>query len=61
MADLSCYFELQSLMVVDYDFSKWNKISKWMWVMSQMKEIQEANSNFLKVLPKMKPKPAAKL
>lgn len=61
MADLSCYFELQSLAVVDYDFSKWNKISKWMWVMGQLKEIQETNSNFLKVLPKMKPKPAPKL
>lgn len=30
VADISAYYEIQSLVVVDYDYSKWPKITAWM-------------------------------
>lgn len=30
VADLAAYFEIQSLIVVDYNFSRWKKIVGWM-------------------------------
>lgn len=34
IADLSAYFEIQSLILVDFPFEKWPKISQWMQIMS---------------------------
>ena len=54
--DLAAFFEIQSLIVVDFDFSPWKKISEWMEVIAKIKEIEDTNHNFIRLLPKIKPK-----
>lgn len=56
VADLAAYFEFQSLVVVDFDFGSWVKVAKWMEKVGQIKEVREANHNFMRLLPKIKPK-----
>jgi len=40
IADISAFFELLQLVLLDFDYSKYPRISKWMKKMSQVPEIQ---------------------
>jgi glutathione S-transferase len=53
-ADLAAYFELQSLIVVNFDFAPYEKISKWMKVLDDNEHIRQTNHNFMRLLPKIK-------
>ena len=57
-ADISAYFQIQSLIVVDFDFSGWKKISTWMELLAKNEHIMATNFNFMRLLPKIKPKKA---
>ena len=58
MADLAAYFEIQSLVVVDFDFNSWKNVQRWMDILGKVPEIVETNHNFMRLLPKIKPKKA---
>ena len=40
VADLAVFFEVQSLIVVDFDLSPWKKVSKMIENLNRMKEVQ---------------------
>lgn len=58
VADISAYYEIKSLIVVDFDFSPWKNIVRWMHELETIPEVNEANHNFMRLLPKIKPKPS---
>ena len=37
VADLAAYFEFQSLVVVEFDFSPWSKVQTWMAMLGERK------------------------
>ena len=43
------------LYLMSYDFSKWEKIEKWMGRMSQIEEVRTANGAFLKLAARLNP------
>ena len=54
IADLSAYFEIQFLMLKDYNFAKWEKLNQWMQRVAQIPEIKAIDERFLKVAVKIK-------
>jgi len=53
IADLSAYFELLQLLLIDFDFSPYPRICTWMKKMMNVKEVEEANKEFMAMLPKI--------
>ncbi|OMJ72079.1 hypothetical protein SteCoe_29559 [Stentor coeruleus] len=51
VADLSCYCEFSQMKIVDYDFSQWGNVVKWMKEMETLYGIQMAHKVFYKLLP----------
>lgn len=43
IADLSAFFEIEFLMLLDYDFEKWPNLNRWIKYMRGIKEVNQAN------------------
>jgi len=43
IADLSAFYEIEFLMLLDYDFGKWKGLARWMKYMKGIKEVNVAN------------------
>ena len=56
LADISAFFELLQLVMIDFDFSGYPRLSKWMRKMNDDKIITESNKEFMDVLKKIKKK-----
>jgi len=53
IADLSAYNELLQLLIIDFDFSPYKNICTWMKNMSNIKEVNEVNKEFISMLSKI--------
>ena len=56
IADITAYYEIQFLMLVGEDFSKWEKIDQWLMRMGEINEVRKANKAFIKIMSKRNPK-----
>jgi glutathione S-transferase len=54
LADLSAFYEIEFLMLIDYDFGKWVNLSRWMKFMKGIKEVNTANEKFYAFSDKLK-------
>lgn len=54
IADLSAYYEITFLSLVNYNFGKWNKIHSWISRMEETPEIVNANQVFLNMAESIK-------
>lgn len=54
IADLSAFYEIEFLMLLDYNFEKWVNISRWMKYMRGIKEVNTANEKFYSFAHKIK-------
>ena len=54
IADLSAFYEIEFLMLLDYDFDKWPNLSRWMRNMKGIKEVNVANDKFYSFAIKLK-------
>lgn len=50
IADLSAYYEITFLSLVNYDFAKWDKIHRWIKTMEETPEVNNVNGPFLKMV-----------
>lgn len=50
IADLSAYYEITFLSLVNYKFEKWGKINRWIKTMEETAEINDVNKVFLKMV-----------
>jgi len=54
IADLSAYYEITFLSLVNYNFEKWDKLHKWIKSMEETAEVNDANQVFLKMAESIK-------
>ncbi len=54
IADLSAYYEITFLSLLNYKFGKWNKIQSWIDRMEETAEIVNVNQVFLKMAESIK-------
>ena len=54
IADITCYSEIVSLKCIDFDFSKYPYMQKWMQEVGEIKEIKEVHQVFFKLIPNPK-------
>jgi len=47
IADIGAFFELYELVILDFDFSPYPKISKWMKTILNIPEMKDANKEFI--------------
>jgi glutathione S-transferase len=40
VADLSAYFEISTLELIDFPLARWESLSKWMKAMQEIKAVQ---------------------
>lgn len=56
IADLSAYYEITFLSLVNYNFEKWQKIHRWIKDMEEIPEVNNVNGTFLKMVDLVKTK-----
>ena len=54
IADISCYCEIVSLKWINFDFSTYPKISKWLDEIGKIPEIKAVHQIYFKLMPKSK-------